>query len=174
MTEAAGDVWSGKDIILAVIATGIVSAIASWVVELVKSWHGKKLAAQYGAIRSAVALERYAVDCWHIFIMGNGEFERSRSMSSTSLPSSPVLPLDIDWKAIDPAIADAVLSFSNATGVSEALADYSDVWEHNPYDYHSAAKERGLEALKLAGRIRSHYRMKAHRDFDRLWKDFMK
>ncbi|MEP9372567.1 hypothetical protein [Mesorhizobium sp. KR1-2] len=173
MNEVAS-IWTTKEIITAVIATGIVSAVASWVVDLIKSWYGRKKAAQYGAMRSAVALERYAVSCWHIFIMGEGEFERHRDVTSVRLPPAPDLPADVDWKAIDASLADDILSFSNSSNVSEALAEFSEVWEQNPFDFHDAAKERGLEALKLAGRIRKHYRMKSHNDFDRLWKDFRK
>lgn len=172
--EETNSIWTTKEIVGAILATGIVSAIANWGTGLVKGWYGQRQAFRYGAMRSAVALERYAVECWHMLIMGDGEFERHREISSRHLPAIPDLPGDIDWKSLDGALADDILSFSNITRVSESLANYAEAWEQNPYDYHSAAKERGLAALKLAGRIRKVSGMKSHDGFDRLWEAFTK
>jgi hypothetical protein len=169
---AIATIWTSKEVIGAVIATGILSAVASWFLDGVKSWYGTKKAARYGAMRSAVALERYAIDCWHLFIMGKGEYERHKDMTPMPLPVAPTLAEDINWKAVDATIADDVLSFSNVTAVSESLANYAEVIERNPYDFHEAARERGYEALKLAGRIRSVYGMRSQKEFDRIWKDF--
>lgn len=161
-------IWTSP-IITAIIATGLVAAVASWCVDLVKTWWGRKKAARYGAMRCAAELERYAVDCWHEFIMGQGEFQLHQDITHSSLPAAPEFPNDIDWKAL--GLANDVLSFSNVTKVSESLADYSHVWERNAFDYHAAAKERGLEALKLAGRLRSRAGLQSPTGLDRVWKE---
>lgn len=93
--------------------------------------------------------------------MGKGEFQYSERVSSTRLPSPPEIPIDVDWKALSSSIADEVLSFSNVTKISESYANYASVWEQNPFDYHTAAKERGLEALRLAARIRLAHGLKS-------------
>ncbi|MER9674495.1 hypothetical protein [Mesorhizobium sp. M0208] len=164
-------IWTTKEIITAIIATGIISAVASWCVEIFKGWYGRKQAARYGAMRCATELERYAVDCWHTFIMGKGEFQYSERVSSTRLPTPPEIAADVDWKALSPMIADEVLSFSNVTKVSESYANYASTWEQNPFDYHAAAKERGLEAVRLAARIRLAYGLQSVAGLDPIVKE---
>ena len=170
-TPVDTSIWTSKDIITAIVATGLLSAVASWLVDLAKSWWSNRKAARYGAMRCAAELERYAVDCWHEFIMGQGEFQQHKNISGGSLPAAPAFPNDIDWKALEPELANDVLSFSNITKVSESLANYSHVWEQNPFDYHAANKERGLEALKLAGRLRNVYDLQSPSGLDRAWKE---
>ncbi|AZO34223.1 MAG: hypothetical protein EOS76_01275 [Mesorhizobium sp.] len=164
-------IWTSKDIVTAIVATGLVTAAASWCVDLFKTWWSKRNAARYGAMRCATELERYAVDCWHVFIMGHGEFQMHQDITNGSLPPAPDFPNDVDWKALAPQLANDVLSFSNITKISESLANYAHVWERNPFDYHATAKERGLEALKLAGRLRSAYDLRSPSGLDRAWKE---
>lgn len=169
---ASGEsIWTTKEIILAVVATGIVSAMASWVVDLVKSKYARWKAAGYAAMRTAVALERYAVDCWDIFSMAQGEYDRHRDISPQPLPGPPSYPGDIDWKSLDPSIADEILSFANGSRVAQTQVEYARMWEDNPFDFQDAAKDRGWRALTLAGRIRKRYHLTSACDLDRLWKE---
>lgn len=63
-------IWTSKDIVTAVVATGLVTAAASWCVDLIKTWWSKRNIARYLAMRCATELERYAVDCWHVIHYG--------------------------------------------------------------------------------------------------------
>ena len=168
---ASDSIWTTKEIVFAVIATGIVSAVASWVVDLIKSKYARHKAALYAAMRSAVALERYAVDCWDIFSMAEGEYDRHRDVSPQPLPDAPSYPDDVDWKSLDPSVADEILSFANGSRIAQSQAEYARMWENNPFDFQDAAKNRGWRALTLAGKVRHRYHLGPSRDLDRLWKD---
>lgn len=91
-------IWTSP-IMTAIIATGLVSAVASWGVDFIKILYGGKKAARYGAMRCATELERYALGCWHEFIMGQGEFRQHQNISGR-LPPAPEFPQDVDWKAL--------------------------------------------------------------------------
>lgn len=169
-------VWTSKDVWTLVVATGVFSAAASFALSSIgdgiKRWRTGKTLARYTAMRCAVVLEQYATECWDTFAMANGEYDLHHDMTPQALPKAPVFPSDLDWKAISQDLSDEVLSFSNASSVSQTLAKYSEFWERNPFDFHSAAKERGYEALKLGGRLRNAHNLRPVRGIDRIWKDF--
>ena len=116
MPAASEAVWTSKDIILAIIATGLVSALAGWAADFVKERWSEKRSARYAAMRCAVAFEHYAADCWNNANMSEGHYSMIQEAYSKSLPPAPAIPEDIDWRPVDPILADAVLSFMTSSG----------------------------------------------------------
>ncbi|MHC1547797.1 hypothetical protein [Phyllobacterium sp. K27] len=168
------NIWNTKEIILAVVATGIISAVFSALVEFLKAYFKRRGDARYGAMRAAVALEKFAVDCWDALNTADGEARENLETSVINLPKAPLLPDDIDWRSLDLGIADEIMSFVNQNGMAASLAQYARVFERNPYDFHEAVKERGLAALSLAKRVRQSVKIKGRNDFDRIWNDLTK
>lgn len=170
------EAWTSREILGLIVATGVFSSFATFLFsgfsDALKDFLRRKRSARYAGLRCAIILERYAVDCWDIFVMSEGEYDRHRDVSPQPLPNAPVYPDDIDWNALDQSLAIEVLSFHNGSSIAQSQAEYARLWESNPFEFQTAAKERGLRALTLAGRLRERYKLGNSNELDRLWKDF--
>jgi len=170
------DPWTSREILGLIVATGVFSSFATFVfsgfADAVKDRLRRTRAARYAGIRCAVILEKYAVDCWDTLMMSEGEFDTTRDMSPQPLPSPPSFPEDIDWSTLDPSLAVEVLSFTNGSSIAQSHVEYARMWENNPFEFQGAARDRGLRALTLAGRLRKRYELDPSNELDRLWKDF--
>lgn len=167
--------WTSREVWPLIVATGVFSALASFVLsgvaDWIKAWWNKKKAARYTAMRCAVSLEGYATKCWGLFTMGEGEYSRFKDMTHMPMPEAPIFPDDVDWKSIDQPLADAALSFANGSSIAETHSNYANLWENNPFEFQQVAKKRGYGALKLASRIRNRYELGASSELDTLWRD---
>lgn len=169
---AEDSIWTSKDILGAIVATGLISAAASWVVDLIRSAYARRKAARYGAMRCAVALENFAADCWHITNMAEGHFSVAEDAYSDDLPSAPILPEDIDWKSLDSTLSDRILSFVTSIKLASSEAAYSRAFEGNPFDFDGSAKSLGLQAVELANTLRTAYGMMRSPEYERMKKRF--
>ncbi|QGX80690.1 hypothetical protein EB234_30760 [Mesorhizobium japonicum R7A] len=163
-------VWTSKEIILAIIATGLISALAGWVADFVKERWSEKRSARYAAMRCAIAFESYAADCWNNANMSEGHFHMAEEAYSESLPPAPVIPEDIDWRSVDPILADAVLSFMTSSKIAESEAAYARVYEGNPFDFDDATRMLGRRALEISSKLRSRYGMRPSAEYEKMHK----
>ena len=170
MPAASEAVWTSKDIILAIIATGLISALAGWAADFVKERWSEKRSARYAAMRCAVAFEHYAADCWNNANMSEGHYSMVQEAYSKSLPPAPAIPEDIDWRPVDPILADAVLSFMTSSRIAESEADYARTFEGNPFDFDEATKMLGRRALEIASKLRSRYGMRPSAEYEKMYK----
>jgi hypothetical protein len=170
------EAWASREVWGLIVATGVGSSLATFLLsgfsDSLKGKLYRMRAARYAAICCSIGLERYAVDCWDIYTMAKGEFDRHRDVSPQPLPDAPSYPDDIEWNSLDPLFADEILSFENGSRIAQSQAEYARLWESNPFEFQEAAKDRGWRALTLAGRVRKRYELDAPKDLDRLWKGF--
>lgn len=148
---------SWQTLLVFAVTTGVFSLLWSGVIDFVKSWWTRSTEAKYLAVRTAVALEAYAIECWHSLQMADGYYDQTREAVLEGLPPRPAIPADVDWRSIPPEIAAKVFSFVNDTVIEEREADYARSFEGNPFDYETATRKQGCAAWALAREIRRHF-----------------
>jgi hypothetical protein len=162
MESASPDIWS---ILLPVIVGGLIALAAGVIAQMVThllTWSTEKRAAEKRAatlaLRSAVALEGYAIGCWGIVYSSSAHYDQTGEAFADSLPVLTGIP-DGDWRDLDASLADKVLSFTNAIRVSDTRAAHSRYLENNPFDVELEAKKCGIEAWSIAEGLRSKYKL---------------
>ncbi len=148
-------IWTTKEIIGSIIATGVVSASASSVIDFFRARSARRRDKVYLCMRIAAVLEAYAVNC-AAFLQGTSAlYEETKSPSPGWMPDAPVYPDDVDWKSIEPGTAYKVISFLNECLVHGQDATFSDHFENNPFKVEDAAKKTGTRAYELANVLRA-------------------
>ncbi|MEZ2129752.1 MULTISPECIES: hypothetical protein [unclassified Sinorhizobium] len=104
-------IWTTKEIILAVLGTGIVSGSASFIVDYFRGQSSRKRDRIYLCIRIATALEAYAIKCAELLDASEAHYEQTKTPLGIMLPEAPVYPADVDWHSIDPKIVYRVMTF---------------------------------------------------------------
>lgn len=140
-----------------IVTTGFFSLLWTTAFEIAKSWWNRRSEAKYIAARTAVALEAYAIECWHNLQMADGHFSATRTAAIAALPTRPEIPTDADWRTVPADISVKVFSFMNETAIEERSAEYSRCFESNPFDFHTATQKQGKAAWALARELRRHY-----------------
>lgn len=157
MAIEAEPLWSSLELWAVIAATGVITVLLTWSSDGTRAFLRNRRERQYAAMRCAVALEAYAVECWKIVLHGEGHFSLTQSAYIFEFPVAPAIPTDVDWKALKPQDADEVLSFMNSTQIAETHADFARIFESNGFEAQSVASTRGLYAIDLATRLRRDY-----------------
>lgn len=147
-------IWTTKEIILAILGTGIVSGFASFVIDYFRARSGRGRKKMYMCMRVAVALEEYAIRCAELVDATEAHFAQTNSPLSTNVPDPPVYPEDIDWQSIDPGTAYKAMSFLNECQAQAVDARYVYHFEGNPFGIAEATKNSGRKAYELANVLR--------------------
>lgn len=151
--------------------TGVLTALLNHVLWGLREWRAasskKKDHASYLALRLAVLLESYANACSD-FISENAHAEQGPEDQlpnwDASLPTLPPYPEDDEgWRAIDRRLAGRVLNLPNRIHASQSsitwTIELNDDELGETLDEEAAA--RGLEAWKLAVKLRRMYNIEA-------------
>jgi len=164
-SKLAAFTWA--DIIKLAFTTGLIAALFSqaiaWLRELHKDYNSTTREARYLALRLAVILERFSIDCASL-IADNQMYRDCDGYAGTQrqkLPALTEFPKDADWKALAPNLSSKVLSTENELMVSdEAIAVWEDI-DRNSVG-HAAdqqAGKSGYRAWLLAVDLRCHYKL---------------
>jgi hypothetical protein len=120
---------------------------------------------RYLAIRLAVILERFAIDCADIiaennsFLTPNGFLGRRDSQ----LPTLQEYPSDIDWRSFEPELSVRIFSLPNEVSVSQGVISFADRLaggpDGSPSDTTNQAGLCGHRALHIANDLRERYQL---------------
>ncbi len=147
-------IWTTKEIIAAVIATGIVSALMREAVEWVKANARRDREFRYLCVAAAVALEAYSLDCKARAEAMEAEYETYKSVGSTTVPAPPILPADCDWRLVDVTLMSHLLSFANDVRKAQARASFEHHMEGNRWAEVTAVKALAERADAMAHQLR--------------------
>jgi hypothetical protein len=120
----------------------------------------QKLARTYLAMRLAVILEAFAIDCSSLINKNN----RSESGDDDegpcgNLPSLGEYPTDANWIVLDSNLANRALSFRNDLAVSDETIEFRWNMENAVQSdaCNDEAAKRGIQAWDLAVELRKKY-----------------
>jgi hypothetical protein len=163
MTSLFGGDW--VDVIKVVAGGGVFTAILTvglnWFVARLTERTKLERDARYLAIRVAVVLERFALDCAEF--IGDNRLHRESFMSAgherVELPPLAAYPTDADWKAVPQDVLADCLSFP--VEIEQSDRSIAFLWEVDPHEMpracDKACAELGLRALEIAGSLRARY-----------------
>jgi hypothetical protein len=147
-------IWTSKDIIAAVIATGLVSAAFRELIELAKvSWR-RQSEAQYLCVSAAVGLEAFALECEELKEMMEAAYHQQGAVGSISVPAPPKLPADCNWRLIDTTVMNELLSFENMVRKAQIDANFAAHFEGNTWAHASEVEVLMEKARVLARQLR--------------------
>jgi hypothetical protein len=161
-------VVSGWDIVKFALGTGVVTAVANNLLGWLRDWKKEGTTstrdARYLAMRVAVTLDEFAIECAKS-IRDNQIYIESMGHAGTrhgKLPPLSEYPTDADWKALDPSLSTRALSFCNELRLSEGIIGLW--WDIEPGDQgilmntcDGQAGKCGYRAWQLAADMRRHY-----------------
>jgi hypothetical protein len=141
----------GKLALSAGLATAVFNQLIGWLREWRKEHDGAKRAAQYTAVRLAVILEEFVLDCANCLADQNLHESSAEHAGSlhTRLPPLRAYPDDLDWKSLNSALAARTLTLR--VEISFAQKSVALMWEATA-DPDSVAHE-----WDLAENLRSRY-----------------
>ncbi|PDS41145.1 hypothetical protein CO668_30855 [Rhizobium anhuiense] len=149
-------IWTSKDIIAAVIATGLVSAAFRELIELAKvSWR-KQSEVQYLCVSASIALEAFALECRELTEMMQATYHQRGVVGSISVPSPPKLPPDCNWRLIDITLMNELLSFENMVRKAQIDADLAAHFEGNTWSHTSEVLALMEKAKAVASQLRTN------------------
>ncbi|MCJ2164885.1 MULTISPECIES: hypothetical protein [unclassified Pseudodesulfovibrio] len=168
-------------IITVVGSTGVLSALCTHLFGMFRDWLEDRTKrarrASYAALRLAVQLETYAIECARRIeevktsLASNGYYGKLHGR----LPKIPPYPDEIDWKSLEPSLVDEVLSFPNQLLVSNDITTFV-AEDHFPDDTELATAEcllhcgyRGVQAWKIATELRKRYGLKSRNVLSDSW-----
>ncbi|WP_141507401.1 hypothetical protein [Rhizobium sp. H4] len=149
-------IWTSKDIITAVIATGLVAAAFREFIELAKvSWR-KQSEVRYLCVSAAVALEAFALECQELKERMEAAYDQDRVVGSISVPAPPKLPADCNWRLIDITLMNELLSFENTVRKSQIDADFEAHFQGNTWSHTAEVAVLMEKATALASQLRKN------------------
>ena len=152
------------DIARFALTTGLVTALFNQGIGWFRDWRKESTVtirdATYAAMRIAVLLEAFAMECASL-IEENAFAEKSGGPSTQKLPSLSEYPTDIDWKSLDSSLAAQSLSIRNELRLSvRTIAFWSG---EEPAEIPSVCSNQagkcGYRAWQLATALRRHYKL---------------
>ncbi|WP_125460936.1 hypothetical protein [Rhizobium sp. CIAT894] len=149
-------IWTSKDIIAAIIATGIVAAALREIIELAKVRWRKRSEAQYLCVSAAVALDAFALEYRELTEMMQAHYHQRGAVGSISVPSPPKLPPDCNWRLIDITLMNELLSFENMVRKAQIDADLAAHFEGNTWSHTSEVLALMEKAKALASQLRTN------------------
>ncbi|WP_419784833.1 hypothetical protein [Pseudodesulfovibrio sp.] len=168
-------------VITVVGSTGVLSALCTHFFGMFRDWRKDKKEharrASYAALRLAVLLETYAIECARrieevkMSLASNGSYGELHGR----LPKIPPYPDEIDWKSLDSFLVDEVLSFPNQILVSNDITT-SVAEDFFPEEPEEATAEclmhcgyRGVQAWKISTQLRKRYGLKSRNVLSDSW-----
>lgn len=150
---------------------GLIGVVVGSLLTVVKEWwfheRKNKKDAQYLVIVVSASLERYALGCMEVVLdqgLCDGQYDEDGCRApQTSTPIFDTKDFAVDWKSLPAALMYRIMDLPfKAEIANQAIADAFE-YLAGPPDYEEGFEERqfqyadlGLEALALAGQLRSH------------------
>lgn len=149
-------IWTSKDIITAVIATGLASVAFREIIELAKvSWR-RQSEVRYLCVSAAVALEAFALECEELKEMVDAAYHQHGAVGSIGVPAPPKLPPDCNWRLIDITLMNELLSFENMVRKAQIDANFAAYFEGNTWSHASEVAALMQKAKALASQLRTN------------------
>lgn len=156
-----------SDLLKLILGTGLFSALVSQVIGWFIDWQKDKKTnsrmAQYSALRIAVDMESFAINCAKA-ISDNDLFIQFSGHAGTQHSKIPTLvkyPDDVDWRSMDASLCARILSFRNEIELSQELVDswYEFDYECIPSSCSEQIAICGYRSWALASDLRSFYKL---------------
>lgn len=165
-----------RDVWIALIAVGVGSVLAVFAQE-VAHWLAKRRRRRALALLVCPALDRFVADC-QATIDDDGKRHTSGIRHfNAPMPTGPAFTTDVDWTAVNPELANRILSLPLAT--IRAAQELGYIGEHTnaPDNEEAFAFRRKLcsilqrDALELSVTLRERARLPPASDdlFDNIW-----
>lgn len=149
------------------LSAGVATAAFNQSVSWLRDWHkdrrGRKLDAQYSALRLAVILEAFALEC-ATQLAEYDMYETSGANAGTlhtTLPKLKSYPEDLDWRLLDTELAARALTLPVEISFGEQGIAFMFEATSDPDSVAQECAEKtavyGLRAWKLAAALRSRY-----------------
>lgn len=168
------------DILKVALSTGVAAALLNQSISWFKDWTSERKnisrEGRYLALRIAVILERFSIDCAELIASYNlhDQSDGHAGKQSGSLPILPAYPSDADWKSLNPALCAKALAMRNELELSDKALDFH--FEVDAFQLGSAFKDEagkcGYRAWEIATELRSLYKLPSFRSKDLYW-DFV-
>lgn len=115
--------------------------------------------AKFSALYAALFLEQYATDCSKGLsdIQHHEEYYGGLGSHNISLPPLPPFPNEIDWKSTGIKLTEATFAFRVAVEAMNSKINFLHAFDPpdgGDYEVEKQLIELGLQALKVAGRLR--------------------
>ena len=151
---------TATEFLAVIFGSGVVATAVTIGAEWIREERTEKRDLRYLAMRVAVILEKFAIDCSNL-VVENEAYDTSDGEAgsfSSKLPDLPPFPTDADWKSVDPVLASRVLSLQNEVYLTQFSV--SDVWGvHEPDEIgkivNGQAGKCGAKAFGLAHALRT-------------------
>jgi hypothetical protein len=145
------------------VCTAVLTQILSELRELRSNKNRKKSEATYLAIRLAVILEGFVVECIHRAWHDDSELAEGGMQLDYNLPKLACYPQDTsDWKSFhdrDPELAGKVLSFPNEIMAAEMSCRFEGEREGNRIASADETIVAGINAWTLAQALRKKFQL---------------
>jgi hypothetical protein len=157
------------DVLKIAVSSTLLTTLGSWgLTHFFEHRAALKRDARYMAQRIAIILEKFAVDCANV-IADNQLHSSSEGHAGNrclSLPELGSFPVEADWKALPPELADRILSMPNELAlVDGAISFFWDVLGPGDDGVETETNQRagacGLRAWSLATDLRKEYKIPA-------------
>ncbi|MGB5086083.1 MAG: hypothetical protein WBO09_16120 [Methylocystis silviterrae] len=150
-------------------STGFMTAVFTQAIGWVREARHEKLAAgrdaRYLAIRLAVILERFAINCAENIVAQDMYRESGghAGIRHSTLPDLPPYPDEADWKALEPDFLARALTFRNELPLADKAIAFWEEIERDciPQECDQQCGKCGYIAWVLAGDMRRHYNLGA-------------
>ncbi|SRR6266851_6809190 len=177
---ATQTVLSISDILTLAFSTGVITALLNnllgWLRDWKKDHTSTKRDPRYSAMRIAVILEKFAIECANV-ISDNDLYKKAEGHAGAAhgtLPPLREFPADTDWKALDPALSARTLSLPNELSLADGTIKFW--WDIEPGDQgillHACdlqAGKCGYIAWQLAADMRRGYGLPAFNPEHTAW-----
>ncbi|MGV2102910.1 hypothetical protein [Rhizobium sp. 21-4511-3d] len=147
-------IWTSKDIITTVIATGVIAAAAREIIEWAKGSRRNARELSYLSVATAAALDGFAIVCRDLEESMEANYKQYRSVGSISIPAPPEFPADCDWRLVEAELLNELFSFANKVRQAQSTASFTSHFEGDRWSHVTAVKDLGGEARALAARLR--------------------
>ena len=169
MGEATGVRMELSTILTLAFSTGLLTAVFNQSIGWWREARHERLAsardARYLAIRLAVMLERFAIDCAEAVAAQNmyNQSDGHAGVLHGTLPDLPPYPDEADWKTLEPDFLARVPTLRNELPLSDkAIAFWEEIdRECIPQECNQQCGKCGYMAWVLAADMRRHYRLGA-------------
>lgn len=150
-----------REVLTMAATTGVFTTLLNQGVAWLREWwtdkHRKKSEAIYLAMRLAAILEEFVVKCvyraWH----DDADLREGVIKLDYSLPMLACYPNDLDWKFLDPKLAEQILSFPNELTSARMACEFQGMREGNKVASATETVVAGIKAWKLAQDLRKRY-----------------
>ncbi len=166
-----------RDVWIALIAVGVGSVLTVFAQE-VAHWLAKRRRRRALALLVCPALDRFVADC-QAAIDDEGKWHASGTRSlSVPMPTGPEFPTEVDWTAIDPKLANRILSLPLATTRADRDLAYIGPEIAQPPEHEEAfafrrklCAELQRDAVSLSSALRNKAKLPPASDdpYDNIW-----